>query len=435
MNSQQQGTDAPTIGMDRNGRQNALLEHPPRLRNGLLEFPVHHMRGGTSTGVIIWERYAPDDLELREELARHLMGVPLNGTTTGNRQITGLGRGIPTSNKVFFADTETWGANGVRLVSTLAQMAADKAAVDWSVNCGNMSAALPLWAFDTGLVEASATKRIFEIDIRNTNTGIVSGSRFRFAVDEIPEPAEIPGVDGLWPELDLYLYDPVGNKTGTLLPTGRLTDTVFGTDVSCLDVAVPMVIIRASDLGKTACEPIEELEADAAFKQALRNIWVECGLRMGLKKKSGQPMSAEDLAASETVPKVCIVGPPQGQGNIATRYFTPQVGHTAMAVSGGCCLAAASVLPGTVAHSVAKNIAIVGNSYQEHEIKIENPAGILAALVDVRQDRGRLEIRKAAYKRNAQLLLCGYTSLYRASEQLKHAVLDKSHSSKAAASA
>ncbi len=76
-------------------------------------------------------------------------GLPLEGTRAGNKQITGLGRIVPTGNKVFFARPEADG-NKRRIVSTFAQLAADKSAIDWSVNCGNMTAALPLWALDTG---------------------------------------------------------------------------------------------------------------------------------------------------------------------------------------------------------------------------------------------------------------------------------------------
>ena len=118
---------------------------------GVIEFPVHHMRGGTSTGLVLWERLVPAGPGLREELIRHLMGVPLEGRLPGHRQITGLGRGIATSNKVFLADIED--ADGApRIVSTLAQLAGETAAIDWSVNCGNMSSALQLWAEDTGFI-------------------------------------------------------------------------------------------------------------------------------------------------------------------------------------------------------------------------------------------------------------------------------------------
>src|SRR6201998_1864569 len=142
--------------------QALTLDPPPRLRSGCVEFPVHHVRGGASTGLVIGEHWAPRERELREELLRHLMGLPLEGTRAGNKQITGLGRIVPTGNKVFFARLETEG-NDRRIVSTFAQLAADKAAVDWSVNCGNMTAALPLWALDTGQIEPAGAGGTLEI--------------------------------------------------------------------------------------------------------------------------------------------------------------------------------------------------------------------------------------------------------------------------------
>ena len=138
--------------------QTASLDPPPLLRDGCIEFPVHHVRGGTSTGLVISEHWAPRAQSMREELLRHLMGLPLEGTRAGNKQITGLGRIVPTGNKVFFARLEADG-NQRRIVSTFAQLAADKAAIDWSVNCGNMTAALPLWALDTGQVRAGRCRR------------------------------------------------------------------------------------------------------------------------------------------------------------------------------------------------------------------------------------------------------------------------------------
>src|SRR5690242_17445225 len=260
---------------------------PPRRSGGCVEFPVLHVRGGTSTGLVIADRWAPREQPLREELLRHLMGLPLEGTRSGNKQITGLGRIVPTGNKVFFARLEADG-NRRRIVSTFAQLAADKSAIDWSVNCGNMTAALPLWALDSGQAEANGDA--FEIDIFNTNTGVMAGSRMRFASDGGFVAAEIPGVDGAFPAVDLFLANPVGAKTGRLLPTGRPADDIGGYTVSCVDVAVPMVIARAADFGKTAQEPVAALEADREFLAALRAVWVEAGLRMGLKTANGRAM-------------------------------------------------------------------------------------------------------------------------------------------------
>jgi hypothetical protein len=285
-----------------------------------------------------------------------------------------------------------------------------------------MSAALPVWALDTGLVQRGKTP-LFEIDIRNTNTGVIAAARMQFAADGLPDEAVIPGADGSWPGVDLFLNDPVGAKTGKLLPTGKPVDHIDGIDVSCVDVAVPMVILRAADVGRDVQDKIETFDIDAALMARLRAIWVEAGLRMQLKKRKGELMSAEELAASETIPKVCLVGPPNGKGNITARYFTPQAGHRSMAVSGGCCLAAAALVPGTVAASVAKNVAPLQSSFSEVEIGVENPAGVLDATIEARIVSDTVEIAKAAYKRSTQILLRGHVPLYHASRELRDALL------------
>ncbi len=199
-------------------------------------------------------------------------------------------------------------------------------------------------------------------------------------------------------------------------------DDIAGYAVSCVDVAVPMVIARAADFGRTAHETVEELEADRDLMAALRAVWVEAGLRMALKGAGGRAMTADELAQSETIPKVCIVGPPQQAGHITVRYFTPQTAHRSMAVSGGCCLAAAALIPGSVAHGIAVGLPPVGAAFTEVDVGIENPAGVLEAAIEARLTPAGLEVRKAAYRRSTQILLRGHVPLYRASEALREAL-------------
>lgn len=387
-----------------------------RFRDGTVEFPVHHMRGGTSTGLVLWERLVPRDLELCEALLRLLMGVPASGRAPGNRQITGLGRGAATSNKVFFADTETVDGQP-RLVSTLAQLAAEHADIDWGVNCGNMSAALQLWAQDVDLLTDDT------IEIRNTNTGVLTRSRMTRAPDDGFALAAIPGVPGRYPGVDLFLQRPVGARTGRLLPTGQPMDRIAGRHVSCVDVAVPMLIARAADFGITGDESPQTLGADAALMRALRETWVEGGLRMGLRHRDGRLMDAAALARSETVPKICLVSPPRAGGHVSVRYFTPQSAHATMAVSGGCCLAAAVLTPGTVAHAVSIGAPVLGPDVAAHRVDIENPAGILEATVVARASAGSIDIDSVAYRRSAQILLRGHVPLYGASDALVASLL------------
>ncbi|MBP5980780.1 MAG: hypothetical protein KA748_11295 [Halomonas sp.] len=395
-----------------------MKSRTPYRDQNVWHFPVHYMRGGTSTGAILWERITPRDRALREELLRHVMGVPLKGDYPGNTQTTGLGRGPATSNKVFFADIERT-TSGERLVSTLAQLAAAHDRIDWSVNCGNMSSALQLWALDTGLVATSAAQTQ-HLTIYNTNTGVVSHSRMR-NTDEGFAMASIPGVMGAHPAVELFLQSPVGAKTSALLPTGNAVDLIEGVEVSCVDVAVPMVIIKAADVGRTGHESVAQLSADTAFMEHLKRVWVAAGERMRLRHADGTLMSREELARSETVPKVCLVGEARQGGDICVRYLTPQTFHGSLAVSGGCCLAAATLVPGTVAHRLAPKALTAVST--EIDVAIENPAGILATKIVARkQGDDTVIIESAAYQRSAQVLLAGYAPLYQPSGALLRAL-------------
>ena len=307
-----------------------------------------------------------------------------------------------------------------QIVSTLAQLAPGKSQIDWSVNCGNMSAALPLWAIDQQFLPRQLNGNC-EVEIFNTNTKVTMVARVGLNGDGFAF-AQIPGVDGAFPGVDLFLSNPVGAKTGHALPTGSATDRFGNFLVSCVDVAVPMVIARASDFGKTGTEPIRDLRGDETFMQALKTLWVQAGLKMKLRNSSGSPMTADELANSETVPKVCIIGPPVNDGNISTRYFTPQSPHETMAVTGGCCLAAACLIPGTVAHELARKLPALGSTPAEIQVDIENPAGILSATIEGQLVNEVTKINRAAYKRSAQILLRGYVPIYRGSAALKQAL-------------
>lgn len=396
----------------------------PRFLHGTLEIPVYHMRGGTSTGIVLYDRHLPEPLAQREEVIRRIMGVPPEGEVAGNRQITGLGRGIPQSNKVFIVGPSA--REDADIDSTLAQLAADKSAIDWSVNCGNMSAALPVFAFEIGLL--TPTPGANRVRIHNTNTGVVAHALIDMPGQDAAMAAdtEIPGVMGQWPGLQLALLDPAGAKTGRLLSTGNAVDTVDGVAVSCVDLAVPMVIVRAEDLGRTAGEAPDALDADSELRQRLQRIWVEAGLKMGLKDKAGAPLTAEALAASETIPKICIVAAADAEeaargANIRVRYFTPQACHKSLAVTGGACLAAACLIPGTVAHGIAEGLSALGSENEDHVVRMANPAGILKATIRGRIDGGDIVMPSAAYERSTQILLRGHTPIYNASAALRDA--------------
>ena len=395
----------------------ALASFVPRVVNGVLELPVYHMRGGTSTGVVLWHEHLPADLALREEAIRWIMGVPPVGDVKGNKQTTGLGRGPSTSNKVFIVDRSP--NAGADITSTLAQLASDKSAIDWSVNCGNMSAALTMYSLDTGLFHASRGTTVMRIF--NTNTRVTTDATVKTpdGTSFIPADTEIPGVMGKFPGVELSLRNPVGAKTGRLLPTGNAIDIFAGIAASCVDVAVPMVIVSAADLGKTGLESVEALGADQALKQRLQAIWVEAGLKMGLRKKDGELMSADDLKRSETIPKICMVAPSQDDTHVTVRYFTPQTPHNSLAVTGGCCLAVACLMPGTVANKAVRDAPAIGANESVTVVQMRNPAGVLRARIAASMTPSGMHVSSAAYERSSQIFLRGHFPLYGASAHLK----------------
>ena len=403
------------------------LQAKPTAQGNTVLFPVFYMRGGTSTGIVMWEPHFKGLADFKEEIIRKIMGVPDTGERKGNKQITGLGRGIATSNKVFIVEPHPEQPGVFK--TTLAQLAAEKAAIDWSVNCGNMSAAIPLYLMTNGLVKPK--KGVTQVSLFNTNTQVTTDCRVPTPTGRLEDVslAEIPGVMGAFPGVELSLRDPIGAKTGRLLPTGSIKDVFDGVEASCVDVAVPMVILKAEQLGLQGDESIESLNANKALIERLRSIWVQAGLKMGLKTKAGSAMTAEQLAASETIPKVCFVSKPNQGGHIRVRYFTPQQAHNSLAVTGGCCLAAACLIPGTTAHDVAEGLDQLNEQQdQERMVAMENPAGILRARVFGRRTGMKsgglpgLALPWTAYERSAQTFMQGYAQIYNASSGLVKAV-------------
>lgn len=394
----------------------AREESRPQLHDGRLDVPVHHMRGGTSTGIVLYRPALPSSPELVEEIVRHVMGVPLTGAGRGNRQLHGLGRGPTTSNKVFLIDHD----DGVEadFTSTLLQLSAESSAIDWSVNCGNMSSAFPLYLLERGLLDAALGETA--VRVRNTNTGVITDFRVRTpsGTPFIPADTEIPGVMGLFPGVEMSLRDPVGAKTGRLFPTGASREIIGGIEISCVDVAVPMVILRANDVGLSGHESVEEIAATPALLETLRGIWTEAGRRMRLRASDGALLTEQQLARSQTTPKVCLVAAPQSDGNIAARYFTPQTLHASMAVTGGCCLAAAALIPGTIAHQVAVGVPHLSDSLNDTVVRIEHPVGVLRARVRAALIGDHADIPLAAYERSAQILLAGNFRIHHPSSEL-----------------
>jgi 2-methylaconitate cis-trans-isomerase PrpF len=196
----------------------------------------------------------------------------------------------------------------------------------------------------------------------------------------------------------LQFMDTVGGVTGAFLPTGNLIDTIDGIKVTCMDVAMPMVIARAADFGLTGYETAAKLDENAGFYARMEALRLEAGKRMGMG----------DVSRSVT-PKFGLLAPATQGGTIATRYFMPWKCHPSMAVTGAQCLASCVLTPGTVADGLA---AIPKET--PATITLEHASGTIDVVVDFENTAQGFNLKSAGLVRTARKLAAGEVFVPRA---------------------
>jgi 2-methylaconitate cis-trans-isomerase PrpF len=157
-----------------------------------------------------------------------------------------------------------------------------------------------------------------------------------------------------------------GSSTGAFLPTENIIDTINGIDVTCMDVAMPMVMARAADFGLTGHETREELDANRAFFDRMEAIRIQAGTLMGMG----------DVTRSVT-PKFGLVAPAVQGGTLAVRYFMPWTTHPTVAVTGSQCLASCALTPGSVADGL-----VTPPAKGPLTVTLEHPMGLLEVIID-----------------------------------------------------
>lgn len=262
--------------------------------------------------------------------------------------------------------------------------------VDYSSNCGNMLSAVGPFALEMGLVpaEASVTRaRIYNINTDSVIEVILQtpGGEITYEGD-----AAIDGVPGMSAPVRQNFARAVGSKTGKLFPTGRRTELIDGIEVTCIDMAVPMVIVPAATVGRSGYETKAELDVDAALIARLDRMRVEAGRRMGLG----------DCGAL-VVPKPVLVAAPAGKGSIASRDFVPFNCHATYSVTGSIALSVASRIEGTVANRHAKAAAA------DDMVKIEHPGGVIEVCVKLRDADDEVIVEEASLLRTCRKLFEG----------------------------
>lgn len=350
-----------------------------------MQIPCTLMRGGSSKGLFFLARDLPADPQARDRVLLAALGSP------DARQIDGMGGGNDHSSKVVLVGPSSQPDADVEYL--FAQVSVADKFVDLLPNSGNMLAGVAPFAIEHGLVQA--TDPVTRVRILNANSQKIVEATVQTPGGEVQYAGDfaLDGVPGTAAPIGLHCFDPTGTKTGRLLPTGKVVDLIDGIEVSCIDFAIPMVLVHAQDLGKTGYESKQELDRDQAFMQRVLDLRVKAARLMGL-----------DDGPNCGVPKLGLVAAPAQGGTVAARYFVPGNCHPVFAATGAMALAGACHLPGSVPHRVA---GIVGDP--PRHVVIEHPSGTMACQVLTVPDpwTGASTLVGAAFQTTARPLLMG----------------------------
>ena len=240
----------------------------------LTAIPCTLMRGGTSKGLYFHVGALPREREVRDRVLLAAMGSP------DVRQIDGLGGAHPLTSKVAIVGASTRGDADVDYL--FLQVVVDRPEVSDAQNCGNLLAGVGPWAIENGLVPGRDPITPVRIHMVNTASVAVAHVPTPKGVVEYEGSARIDGVPGTAAAIVIDFLDIAGSSCGSLLPTGQIIDQVDGIDVTCIDNGMPVVIVRAADLGKTGDETPEQLEADTNLKARIERLRLSLGPRMHL---------------------------------------------------------------------------------------------------------------------------------------------------------
>lgn len=347
-----------------------------------IAIPCLFMRGGTSRGPYFLASDLPQDTATRDRALLAIMGSP------DARQIDGLGGATTLTSKVAIVSLSTRPDCDVDYL--FAQVDIGKALVDTSPSCGNMLAGVGPCAIERGLVKATPGKTRVMIYNVNTQSRIEAIVETPDGVVSYDGDARIDGVPGTAAPVILNFMDVVGSLTGKLLPTGKVVDTIGGLDVTCIDVAMPMILLRARDLGLDGTEGKEAFDGDKARMSRIEAIRLEAGRMMGLGDVS-----------DKVVPKVGVLSPARQGGTLTSRYLTPHALHAAHAVTGAVCVSSACALPGSIAHEVA-----TADTANPRAVLIEHPSGSIDVLLTTSGEGAGLDV-VAGTLRTARLIMRG----------------------------
>ena len=377
-----------------------------------IRIPATYMRGGTSKGVFFTLSDLPSAAQVPGEARDKLLLRVIGSPDPYEKQIDGMGGATSSTSKTVILSKSDSPDHDVDYL--FGQVSIDKPFVDWSGNCGNLSAAVGPYAIANGLVDPAKVPRngIAEVRIWQANIQKTIVAQVPMAEGEVQETGdfELDGVTFPAAEIPVAFIDPADGE-GAIFPTGNVVDDLEVPGVGVLkatliNAGIPTVFVNAEALGYTGCELQEAINGDAKALEMFETIRAHGAVRMGLISH------VEEAASRQHTPKVAFVAPAasymasSGKAvnaediDLVVRALSMGKLHHAMMGTAAVAIGAAAAIQGTLVNLAAGGI-------EREAVTFGHPSGSLrvgakASLVD-----GRWQIDQAVMSRSARVLMEG----------------------------
>ncbi len=384
-----------------------------------LKIPATYMRGGTSKGVF----FKLDDLpkaaqqpgKIRDQLLLRVIGSP----DPYGKQIDGMGGASSSTSKTVILAKSTQPEHDVDYL--FGQVAIDRAFVDWSGNCGNLTAAVGAFAISNGLVSAEripenglCTVRIWQANIQKT---IIAHIPMNNAQVQESGDFELDGVTFAAAEVQVEFIDPADDDAdgGAMFPTGNVVDSFDVPNVgrfqaTFINAGIPTIFLNAEEIGYSGTELQEAINGDADALARFETIRAYGAKQMGLIQEISEAQQRQHT------PKIAFVSKPKaytsssgkqiqvGDVDLLVRALSMGKLHHAMMGTAAVAIATAAAIPGTVV-----NLAAGGGAREA--VCFGHPSGTLRVGAQVVQQGGQWQVKKAVMSRSARVLMEGWVRI------------------------
>ena len=384
-----------------------------------IKIPATYMRGGTSKGVFFKLDDLPEAAQqagrVRDQLLLRVIGSP----DPYAKQIDGMGGATSSTSKTVILAKSQQPEHDVDYL--FGQVSIDQPFVDWSGNCGNLTAAVGSFAISNGLVDAAripengiCTVRIWQVNIQKTIIAHVPITQGQ--VQETGD-FELDGVTFPAAEVQIEFLDPAddGEDGGAMFPTGNLVDTLEVPEIgrfqaTFINAGIPTIFLNAEDIGYTGSELQDAINGDTKALARFETIRAHGAKQMGLIQ------DISEAASRQHTPKIAFVSKPKQYVSSSGKTITEQdtdllvralsMGklHHAMMGTAAVAIGTAAAIPGTLV-----NLAAGGGAREA--VRFGHPSGTLRVGAQAIQEKGQWIVKKAVMSRSARVLMDGWVRI------------------------